>query len=58
MKHYTGSDSQEGVSEFSVKNMYFKTCMFSSLPERNPMRVSWFRVDLSLKTVLCVRVCL
>lgn len=54
MKYYTVSGSEEGVSEFCGKTPCFKTFMFSSLPERNPVRVSWFRVDLSLKTVLCI----
>lgn len=43
MKHYTLSGSLEGVSEFSVNNECFKTCMFSSLLERRPVRVSWLR---------------
>ena len=54
MKHYTVLGSEERGSEFFRKDTCFKTFLFCSLPERNPKRAFWFRVDLSLKTVLCI----
>lgn len=39
-----------------MREKFFKTCMFPSLPERKPIRASWCKIDVSLKTI-CAYAC-